>query len=116
MTELKAYGRGSLAFQLTMLVGSMASPYRHTAHRWSGTPRGWLGAGEERLEGSEDVAAVDVLERLVVERLLAPLDDRRVVLASDENLDDGGVVAVDFTFVAESSPAKARASLLGKIE
>ena len=60
------------------------------------------------MERGEDVAAIDVLERLVVERLLAPLDDGRVALASDENLDDGDVVAVDFAFVAESSPAKSR--------
>ena len=86
------------------------------AQGWLGAPRGCLGVGEERLEGCEDVVAVDVLERLVVERLPAPLDDRRVVSASNENLADGDVVTVDFAFVAESSPAKARVAMLCKIE
>ena len=53
----------------------MVSTYGHRAQEWLGAPRGCLGISEERLEGCEDVAAADVLERLVVEGLLAPLDD-----------------------------------------
>ena len=57
-----------------------------------------------------------MLEGRAVDRLFAPLDYGRVVLASDDDLDDGDVIAVYFTFVAESSPAKARVALLYKIE
>ena len=57
-----------------------------------------------------------MLEGLAVGRVFTPLDDGRVVLASDDDLDDGDVIAVYFSFVAESSPAKARVALLQKIE
>ena len=83
---------------------------------WLGTPRSCLGVGEERLEGGEDVAAIDVLEGRAADGLFAPLDDRRVVLSAENDLDDGDVIAVDFAFVAECSPTKARVTLLQKIE